>query len=159
MMIYRVQQELYRHGVPLLPAVLRKSLQLVGGCVIGRGAEFGPRFVLVHSLGVVINGRVTGGSGVQIEHQVTIGAASHREQAPILGDDVFIGAGAKVVGGVRIGTGARIGANAVVVKDVPPYATVVGVPARVVRIRPPPTATPSARVEADAPTARPLQPS
>ena len=67
---------------------------------------------------------------------MTIGA--ERRQSPVLGDGVFVGAGAKVLGSVRVGDGARIGANAVVVHDVPPHATVVGIPARVVRTRNPP---------------------
>ena len=67
------------------------------------------------------------------EHQVTIGA--ERRESPVLGNDVFIGAGAKIIGSVTIGDGARIGANAVVVRDVPAHATAVGIPARVVRIR------------------------
>jgi serine O-acetyltransferase len=106
------------------------------GCIIGRGADFGPGFVLIHSNGVVINGEVRGGVNVKIEHQVTIGA--ERRQSPVLGDGVFVGAGAKVIGGVIIGDGARIGANAVVVDDVPAQSTVVGIPARVVRRRSPP---------------------
>jgi serine O-acetyltransferase len=102
-------------------------------CVIGRGAEFGPGFVLVHSNGVVINGSVRGGTGVVIEHQVTIGA--ERRRSPSLGDDVFLGAGSKVIGAVRIGDGVRVGANAVVVSDLPDRCTAVGIPARVVRTR------------------------
>ena len=81
----------------------------------------------------MINGRVRGGAGVKVEHQVTIGA--ERRESPRLGDDVFVGAGAKILGAVSVGTGARVGANAVVVKDVPAFATVVGIPARVVRTR------------------------
>jgi serine O-acetyltransferase len=86
---------------------------------------------------VVVNGSVRGGADVYLEHLVTIGA--ERRQSPVLGDGVFVGAGAKVLGSVRVGDGARIGANAVVVHDVPPHATVVGIPARVVRTRIPPT--------------------
>ena len=67
--------------------------------------------------GVVINGDVRGGSDVRIEHQVTIGA--ERRRAPVLGDGVFIGAGAKIIGSVHVGDDVRIGANAVVVRDVP----------------------------------------
>jgi len=104
------------------------------GCVIGRGAEFGPGFVIVHANGVVINGAVRGGANVILEHQVTIGA--EKLQYPTLGDDIFVGAGAKILGGVHIGDGARIGANAVVLTDVPAYATAVGIPAKVVKIRP-----------------------
>src|SRR5205823_4929520 len=88
------------------------------GCIIGRGAEFGPGFVLVHSIGVVINGSVRGGSDVTIEHQVTIGA--EKRGSPVIGTGVFIGAGAKILGAVAIGDGAKVGANAVVVRDVPP---------------------------------------
>src|ERR1043165_7948711 len=102
-------------------------------CYIGRGAEFGPGFVLVHADGVVINRLVRGGSNVYLEHQVTIGA--DRGTWPVLGHDIFVGAGARILGPVTVGDGARIGANAVVVKDVPAYATVVGVPAKVVRQR------------------------
>lgn len=67
-----------------------------------------------------------------LEHGVTIGA--EKEQSPILGNNIFIGAGAKIIGGVRIGDNVKIGANAVVVKDVPDNATVVGVPARIIKI-------------------------
>ena len=98
------------------------------GCVIGRGAEFGPGFVLIHSNGVVINGGVRGGAGVLLEHQVTIGA--ERRRSPVIGDRVFVGAGAKILGAVTVGSGARVGANAVVVHDVPADTTVVGIPAR-----------------------------
>ena len=68
-------------------------------------------------------------------HQVTIGA--EKSASPVLGDDIFLGAGAKILGAVTIGTGARVGANAVVVNDVPPHCTVVGIPAVVVRRRGP----------------------
>jgi serine O-acetyltransferase len=89
--------------------------------------------VLIHSTGVVINGQVRGGEHVYLEHQVTIGA--ERRTSPVLGDHVFVGAGAKIVGGVTIGDHARIGANAVVLGDLPPYCTAVGIPAKVVRVR------------------------
>ncbi|MFN0054080.1 MAG: serine O-acetyltransferase [Planctomycetales bacterium] len=102
-------------------------------CIIGRGAEFGPGFVLIHSQGVVINGEVRGGSRVYLEHQVTIGA--DRSRSPVLGSDVYVGAGAKLIGPITIGDDVRVGANAVVVKDVPSGATVVGIPAQIVRQR------------------------
>jgi serine O-acetyltransferase len=89
--------------------------------------------VFIHSTGVVINGLGRGGSNIHIEHQVTIGA--ERRAAPVVGSNVFIGAGAKVIGAVEVGDGARIGANAVVVDDVPAHSTVVGIPAKVVRQR------------------------
>ena len=133
MVVYRAMQGARRSGHPLLEMAFNKINSGLLGCVIGRGAEFGPGFVLIHSNGVVINGSVEGGERVFLEHQVTIGA--ERRQSPRLGDDVFIGAGAKVVGSVAIGAGARVGANAVVVKDVEAGTTVVGIPARPVARR------------------------
>ena len=111
-----------------LELLTNKLNAVLCNCIIGRGAEFGPRFVLVHSTGIVINGAVRGGQGVHLEHQVTLGAEGR--QSPTLGDNVFVGAGAKVIGAVRVGDHARIGANAVVIADVPPHHSAVGVPAR-----------------------------
>jgi serine O-acetyltransferase len=133
MILYRLMQSSRAHGLAPLEMVFNKMNSVLGGCIIGRGAEFGPGFVLIHSDGVVINGTVKAGSNVHIEHQVTIGA--ERRQSPEIGSDVFIGAGAKIIGSVKIGDGARIGANAVVLHDVPPHTTVVGIPARPVRRR------------------------
>lgn len=134
MILYRLMQWSGRYRLVPLEMLFNKLNAICGNCIIGRGAEFGPGFVLIHATGIVINGTVRGGERVHLEHQVTIGA--ERRQSPILGNDVFIGAGAKVLGSVTIGDGARIGANAVVVHDVPPHTTVVGIPARVVRQRP-----------------------
>lgn len=127
MLLYRLMQTSRRHGLSPLEMFFNK-LNAASGCIIGRGAEFGPGFVLIHSNGVVINGSVRGGDNVMIEHQVTIGA--ERRQSPELGSDVFIGAGAKIIGSVTIGDRARIGANAVVLRDVAAGSTVVGIPAR-----------------------------
>jgi serine O-acetyltransferase len=135
MVWYRLMQWAHRYRLWPLAMVFNKLNAYLCNCVIGRGAEFGPGFVLIHATGVVINGNVRGGSNVYVEHQVTIGA--ERRRTPVLGSDVFLGAGAKVIGAITIGDGARVGANAVVVHDVPAYATVVGIPARVVRIRQP----------------------
>jgi serine O-acetyltransferase len=132
MVVYRWMQWAQRRRLVPLAMVFNKLNTVCGGCIIGRGAEFGPGFVLIHSQGVVINARVRGGAGVKIEHQVTIGA--EKNESPVLGDDVFLGAGAKVVGAVRIGSRVRIGANAVVLDDIPDGATAVGVPARVVNL-------------------------
>ena len=131
--LYRLMQWAGRYRLAPLEMLFNRLNSILCNCIIGRGADFGPRFVLVHATGVVINGRVRGGAGVKVEHQVTIGA--ERRESPRLGDDVFVGAGAKILGAVSVGTGARVGANAVVVKDVPAFATVVGIPARVVRTR------------------------
>jgi serine O-acetyltransferase len=130
MVLYRLMQFSQRvHLVPIA-MVFNKLNAILGGCIIGRHAEFGPGFVLIHSIGVVINTAVRGGRGVKIEHQVTIGA--ERDLSPTLGDNIFIGAGAKIVGAVKIGSGVKIGANAVVITDLPDGVTAVGVPARIV---------------------------
>jgi serine O-acetyltransferase len=100
--------------------------------VIGRKTNIGPGFVILHSFGIVINSSVRAGKNLTLEHGVTIG--SEKNQNPIIGDNVFIGAGAKIIGPVSIGSDVKIGANAVVIHDLPNGATAVGVPARVVRI-------------------------
>lgn len=128
MLLYRLMQSSQRLRLVPVAMVFNKLNVIMGGCIIGRGAHFGPGFVLVHSNGVVINTAVRGGRDVKIEHQVTIGA--ERGLSPILGDDVFVGAGAKILGAITIGSRVRVGANAVVVKDVPDDVTAVGVPAR-----------------------------
>lgn len=131
MLLYRLMQWAQRWRLVPLAMLFNKLNVVLGQCVIGRRADFGPGFVLIHSQGVVINSAVRGGARVRLEHQVTIGA--ERGASPVLGDDVFVGAGAKIIGGVRVGAGAKIGANAVVLHDVPDGATAVGIPARPVR--------------------------
>lgn len=132
MIIYRLMQWAQRWKLAPLAMALNKVNVLVSRCVIGRGAQFGPGFVLVHSIGVVINTSVRGGSRVIVEHLVTIGA--EKDASPVLGDNIFLGAGAKVVGAVRIGNNVKIGANAVVVNDIPDNCTAVGIPAKVVPV-------------------------
>lgn len=142
--IYRLMQASRHAGLAPLEMAFNK-LDVALGCIIGRGAEFGPGLVLIHSHGVVINGAVRGGSRVLIEHQVTIGA--EKGLSPSLGSDVFIGCGAKILGPITVGDGARIGANAVVLHDAPAATTIVGIPAKpVVRreqaaVPPPPNST------------------
>lgn len=128
MILYRLMQWSNHHRLLPLTLLFNKLNAVLCHCIIGRGAEFGPGFVLVHSQGVVINRDVRAGSNIVIEHQVTIGA--ERGRSPILEDAVFIGAGAKIIGNIIVGRGAKIGANAVVVKNVPPFCTAVGIPAR-----------------------------
>lgn len=133
LILYRLMQFARRHRLTPLEWVFNRMNSMFCDCIIGRGTEFGPGLILIHSTGIVINGAVRGGRNVSLEHQVTIGA--ERRQAPVLGSDVFVGAGAKIIGPVTIGDGAKIGANAVVVGDVPAHSTAVGIPARIVRRR------------------------
>lgn len=133
MIWYRLMQAARRWRLAPLEMLFNKLNAVCCHCIIGRGAEFGPGFVLIHSTGVVINGQVRGGENVHLEHQVTIGAQARK--SPVLGNRLFVGAGAKIVGPVTIGDDCRIGANAVVVHDIPAGATAVGIPAKVVRTR------------------------
>lgn len=112
--------------------VIRWSLRRLGRCLgleIGLNV-FGPGLVIVHPYGIVVSDRASIGKNCRIHAGVNIGA--HRDRAPKIGDNVYLGPGAKVVGGVFVGEGAVIGANAVVVKDVPSGVTVGGVPAKII---------------------------
>jgi serine O-acetyltransferase len=130
--LYRAMRFCQTHRLKPLAFALYRINAMVGHVVIGRGADFGPGFVILHSFGVVINSSVRAGRNLVIEHGVTIGA--EKNLSPVIGDNVFIGAGAKIIGPVRIGSDVKIGANAVVTKDLPDGATAVGIPARVVRL-------------------------
>ncbi|MGA2552067.1 MAG: DapH/DapD/GlmU-related protein [Burkholderiaceae bacterium] len=126
--LYRAQGALARWRLSPLALIVHLVNKWVNGCVIGVRASFGPGFILIHPIGVVINSATRGGRNVWVESSVVIG--DNRGRSPVIGDDVFIGSGAKIIGGVQIGSGARIGANAVVLHDVAPGSTVVGIPAR-----------------------------
>ncbi|MCI1676209.1 MAG: serine O-acetyltransferase [Ancrocorticia sp.] len=130
---YRLAHALW-HRSPLLRLPARLLSQLVRnltGIEIHPGARIGPRLFIDHGMGVVIGETAEIGADCMLYHGVTLGGTSleKRKRHPTLGNDVVVGAGAKVLGPIMIGDGARIGANAVVVRDVPPHATAVGVPA------------------------------
>jgi serine O-acetyltransferase len=132
MIVYRLMQASHRLRLTPFAMIFNKINVVFGGCTIGRGAWFGPGFVLIHSRGVVINTAVVGGCDVKLEHGVTIGAEAGA--VPCVGDNVFVGAGAKIIGKACIGDGAKIGANAVVLDEIPAGATAVGIPAKVVKM-------------------------
>lgn len=130
--IYRLMRFFQTHRFSPLAYFYYRLNAHLSHTVIGRGADIGPGFVIEHTFGVVINSSVRAGQNLVIQHGVTIG--ENHGRSPVLGDNVFIGAGAKVIGDVRIGSDVQIGANAVVTKDLPDGATAVGIPARVVRL-------------------------
>jgi serine O-acetyltransferase len=104
------------------------------GIEIHPGAQIGRRFFIDHGMGVVIGETAEIGDDCTLYHGVTLGGTSwHKgKRHPTLGNGVVVGAGAKILGPITIGAGARIGSNAVVVKNVPPGATAIGIPARIV---------------------------
>lgn len=135
MAIYRAARWLFVHHVPLLPWILRGVNRIVFGVVLPPGAQLGKDVLLSYrGLGTVIHHRAVIGNRVVIGTGVTIGGRSGHDRVPVLGDDVFVGTGAKILGPVTIGEGCQIGANAVVLQDLPPHSVAVGVPARVVRV-------------------------
>ncbi len=111
---------LLRHKVP----VLGRLWGILLGCDIS--CKLPETIILPHPYGIIIHSKAVLGDGVVILHQVTVGARNVDDRAPVIEDDVFIGAGAKVLGGVRVGRHSIIGANAVVTRDIPPGSTVIG---------------------------------
>jgi serine O-acetyltransferase len=133
--LHRVAHLCWRYRIPLLPRLIYIFNRIVFGVVLPPSVRIGRSVVLGYQgLGTVIHRRAVIGSGVNIGSGVTIGGRSEMQQVPVIEDDVLLGTGAKVLGPVRVGRGAKIGANAVVLSDVPEFAVAVGVPAKVVRI-------------------------
>jgi serine O-acetyltransferase len=131
---YRIGHWLWTHGVKLPARALSQWIRFLTGIEIHPGATIGPGLFIDHGMGVVIGETAEIGEDVTLYHGVTLGGTSFQKgkRHPTLGDDVVVGAGAKVLGAIVIGAGSRIGANAVVVRPVPPDSVVVGVPGEVV---------------------------
>ncbi len=132
--MHRVTHSLWQSGFKWLARFLSNVARLFTGIEIHPGAEIGRRFFIDHGMGVVIGETAVIGDDCTLYHGVTLGGTSWQKgkRHPTLGRDVVVGAGAKVLGPIDIGDGARIGSNAVVVKAVPPGATVVGIPGRII---------------------------
>lgn len=135
--LFRLAHACHRLRVPLLPRVLYGVNRVLFAVVLPPSVKLGRDVVLGYSgLGIVIHARAQIGDRVVIGQNVTIGGKAPHPDVPVIEDDVEIGAGACIIGPVRVGRGAVIGANAVVVKDVPAGAVVAGIPAKVLRIAP-----------------------
>jgi serine O-acetyltransferase len=131
--LYRVYRALHQMGVPLLPRFLYAVNRIVFSVVLPPTARLGRGVLLGYEgLAIVIHQDAVLGDRVVVSPGVTIGGTGTSRGVPVIDDDVRIGAGAKVLGPIRIGRGARIGANAVVLSDVPEGMLAVGLPARVV---------------------------
>lgn len=134
LLLYRVSHWAWGHRWRLLARILSGIARWATGIEIHPGAQIGARFFIDHGMGVVIGETAEIGDDCTLYHGVTLGGTSWQpgKRHPTLGSGVIVGAGAKVLGPIRVGDNARIGSNAVVVKDVPEGATVVGIPGRVV---------------------------
>jgi serine O-acetyltransferase len=131
---HRFSHWLWRHHWKWFARLTSTLSRWLTGIEIHPGARIGRRFFIDHGMGVVIGETAEIGDDCTLYHAVTLGGTSWQKgkRHPTLGNNVVVGAGAKVLGPITVGDGARIGSNAVVVKDVPPGATVVGIPGHVV---------------------------
>ncbi len=130
---YRAAHWFWVHRLYWLGRLTSHFGRAMSGIEIHPGATIGPGFFIDHGMGVVIGETAECGANVTLYHGVTLGGTSWKKgkRHPTLEDDVVVGAGAKILGPIRIGARTRVGANAVVVKDVPPDSVVVGIPGRV----------------------------
>ena len=130
---YRIARGLYRMKIPFFPRLLSQMGRFFTGIEIHPGAQIGRGFFIDHGMGVIIGETAIIGDDVTVYQQVTLGGTGKEQgkRHPTLGNRVVIGAGAKVLGNIHIGDNVLVGANAVVVRDVPESSTVVGVPGRI----------------------------
>ncbi len=142
---YRIAHSLWLAQLTFLARFVSELGRLLSGIEIHPGAQIGRRLFIDHGIGVVVGETAIIGDDVTLYHGVTLGgmAATQSQNGrrhPIVENDVVIGAGAQVLGPITVGKGARVGANAVALKDVPPGVTVVGIPAQVAAPRTPASA-------------------
>jgi serine O-acetyltransferase len=129
---HRVAHVLWNYKLYLIARFVSHISRFLTAIEIHPAAKIGKRFFIDHGVGVVIGETAEVGDDVFIYHQVTLGATTSKKikRHPTIGDGVIIGAGAKLLGPINVGKEAKIGANSVVVTDVPPRATMVGIPAK-----------------------------
>jgi serine O-acetyltransferase len=137
-LMHRLAHRLYEAKIPILPRFMSQISRFLTGIEIHPGATIGRRFFIDHGMGVVIGETTEIGDDVLIYQGVTLGGTGNEQgkRHPTIGNNVVIGTGAKVLGSIRIGNDVKIGAGSVVVHPVPDHSTVVGIPGRVVRMRP-----------------------
>ena len=132
---HRIAHKLAYWGVPFIPRFISYLTRIITGIEIHPKAQIGNRFFIDHGEGVVIGETTIIGDDVLIYQQVTLGGTGneHGKRHPTIGNNVIIGAGAKILGNITIGNNTRVGAGSVVVDDVPEHCTVVGIPGRIVQ--------------------------
>jgi serine O-acetyltransferase len=136
LLAHRVAHVLHEAGVPLIPHAIAYVAKLMTGVEIHPGARIGEGLFIDHGAGVVIGQTAEVGDNVTLYQQVTLGGTGFApgKRHPTVEDDVVVGSGAKLLGPIRVGRGAKVGANSVVIHDVPPNSTVVGNPGHPVRV-------------------------
>ncbi len=134
MNLYRLSHKAHQAKIPFVPYILSRIIRLMFSAEIPYSCELGEGVDLIHGgLGVVIHPKARVGKKTKIYQNVTIGGREGRGH-PNIGDKVYIGTGACILGGITVGDNAKIGANAVVIQDVPEGGVVVGIPAKVIKI-------------------------
>ena len=133
--VHRLSHSLYLHGHKLTARIISQIMRGLTGIEIHPGAKIGKGLLIDHGSGVVIGETAEIGDYCLLYQGCTLGGTGkdHGKRHPTLGNNVMVGAGAKILGPFKVGDNAKIAANAVVLKEVPPNSTAVGVPARIVR--------------------------
>jgi len=133
-MFHRLAHSLYQAGLPFFPRAVSEFSRFLTGIDIHPGAKIGKNLIIDHGMGVVIGETAVVGNHCLIYHGVTLGGVDLNpvKRHPTLEDGVVIGAGAKILGNITIGAHSRVGANSVVIKDVPAHSTATGIPAKIV---------------------------
>ena len=140
---HRIANNLWNLNLYTLARIVSQFSRFLTGIEIHPAAKIGKNLFIDHGMGVVIGETSEIGDNVTIYHAVTLGGSSpsvdserqrHEKRHPTIGNDVVIGSGAQIIGPVKVGNNSRIAANAVVVKDVPENATMVGIPAKAVKL-------------------------